>query len=210
MGQQAYIQELLSRHPSVTPTAVPFQGVPNEEPEAEVTLEDVEKGAGCGGRTTVGVSQKPTGPGVWSGLDGKTSDPNTKEGLGVWMSDVGIFENHLVMVASLRTSTVFNPCGTLPTHDEGGRPFRRIVWTSFWKRMSGRDWDLWGRASPVRIQAASILHRVQCGGRTAGLHGGYDYGGFLGGIDQRLGRDRRWNRNRMPVGGRQPSWSPNS
>ena len=29
------------------------------------------------------------------GLDGNISDPNPKTGLGVWMSDVGIFENHI-------------------------------------------------------------------------------------------------------------------
>ena len=125
------------------------------------------------------------------------------------MSDVGIFENHIVMVASLWTSTVFNPRGALSTHDEGGCPVRRIVWTSFWKRVSRRDWDLWGRASPVGIQAASVLYIVECGGRVAGLHGGYDYGGLLGGVDQCLGRDWRCDGNRMPVGRRQPSWSSN-
>ena len=160
VGQQAYIQELLSRHPSVTPATVPFPGVPNEEPEAEVTLEDVRKAQGV----VVGVSEKPARPGVWSGLDGKTGDPNTKTGLGVWKSDVGIFENHLGMVASLWTSTVLNPRGALQSHYEGGCPLRRIVWTSFWKRVSGRDWNLWGRASPMGIQAASVLYVVECGG----------------------------------------------
>ena len=43
VGQQAYIQELLSRHPSVTPATVPFPGVRSEEPEAEVMLEEVRK-----------------------------------------------------------------------------------------------------------------------------------------------------------------------
>lgn len=43
VGQQAYIQELLSRHPEVKPSAAPFPGVPDEEPETEVTLEQVRK-----------------------------------------------------------------------------------------------------------------------------------------------------------------------
>ena len=60
VGQQAYIQELLSRHPSVTPTAVPFQGVPNEEPEAEVTLEDVRRAQGVVGELLwVSVRSRP-------------------------------------------------------------------------------------------------------------------------------------------------------
>ena len=60
VGQQAYIQELLSRHPSVTPATVPFPGVPNEEPEAEVTLEDVRKAQGVVGELLwVSVRSRP-------------------------------------------------------------------------------------------------------------------------------------------------------
>ena len=206
VGQQAYIQELLSRHSWVTPATVPFPGVPNEEPEAEVTLEDVRKAQGVVGELLwVSVRSRPD----LACLDGKTGDPSSKAGLGVWMSDVGTFENHLGMVVSLWTSPVFNPWGALQSYNEGGRPFRRIVWTSFWKRVSGRDWNLWGRAGPMGIQAASVLHAVECRGRAAGVHKSDDHGGFLGGIDQCSGRNRRWNRNRVPFGGRQPSWSSN-
>ena len=60
VGQQAYIQELLSRHPSVTPATVPFPGVPNDEPEAEVTLEDVRKAQGVVGELLwVSVRSRP-------------------------------------------------------------------------------------------------------------------------------------------------------
>ena len=60
VGQQAYIQELLSRHPSVTPATVPFPGVPNEEPEAEVTLEEVRKAQGVVGELLwVSVRSRP-------------------------------------------------------------------------------------------------------------------------------------------------------
>ena len=60
VGQQAYIQELLSRHPNVTPATVPFPGVPNEEPETEVTLEEVRKEQGLVGELMwVSVRSRP-------------------------------------------------------------------------------------------------------------------------------------------------------
>ena len=90
-----------------------------------------EEGAGLGGRTTVGVSEKPTRPGLWSGLDGKTGDQNSKKGHGVWMPDVGIFEDNLGMVSTLWTCTVVNRRRALLPHDESGCSFGRIVRTAF-------------------------------------------------------------------------------
>ena len=49
LGQKSYAQDLLSRHPGVICKSTPFPGVLDEEPESEVSIQDVRAAQGIVG-----------------------------------------------------------------------------------------------------------------------------------------------------------------